>query len=300
MRVLISGATGMVGTALGGLLKAQGHEVTRLVRAGKATGTDVVWDPQAGNLDSTRLEGFDAVVHLAGENIAGGRWTEKRKERILQSRAKGTRVLAEALARLQRPPKVLVSASAIGYYGDRGTEILSEASASGSGFLADVCKAWESATQPAAAKGIRVACIRIGLVLSVQGGALAKMLPPFRMGVGGKLGSGTQYMSWISLTDLCRVIVHVIETDSMSGAVNAVSPAPVTNAEFTKALGAGLHRPVIFPLPAFAARIMFGEMADALLLSSTRVVPVRLEGSGFVFDHPEIKRALEHVLNARI
>jgi hypothetical protein len=300
MKILITGSTGMVGATLIQALKVASHEVARLLRTGNAAGTDLTWNPNAGSIDAARLEGFDAVVHLAGESIASGRWTPARKERILQSRVKGTRLLAESLAGLKRPPKVLVSASAIGYYGDRGAAVLSEESAPGTGFLTDVCRAWESATEAAGNKGIRVVHLRIGIVLSTRGGALAKMLPPFRMGVGGKIGSGAQYMSWISLTDLCSAVIHTIRTESLRGAVNAVSPLPVTNAEFTRALGSALHRPTIFPLPAFAAGILLGEMADALLLASTRVEPARLQASGFVFQDREVGQTLQHILHEGI
>ena len=290
----------MVGAALIPALKAAGHDVTRLLRSPSAAGTDLVWNPDAGAIDVQNLEGFDAVVHLAGENIASGRWTPTRKERIQQSRVKGTHLLAESLAKLQRPPRVLVSASAIGYYGDRGAEVLSEESSPGTGFLPEVCRAWELATAPASNRGIRVVHLRIGIVLSTRGGALAKMLPPFRMGAGGKIGSGAQYMSWISLADLCGAVLHAVKTESLRGAVNAVSPRPITNAEFTRALGTALHRPVIFPLPAFAARLVFGEMADALLLASTRIEPGRLQASGFIFQDREIGQALARILNAKI
>jgi hypothetical protein len=300
MKIMVTGATGLVGSALLPLLKAGGHEVSRVVRQPKPAEKDIVWNPDEGRIDLAGLEGADAVVHLAGENIASGRWTVARKQRILQSRVKGTQLLAQSLAKLQRPPKVLVSASAIGYYGDRGVAVLSEDSPPGSGFLSDVCRAWESATQPAAAKGIRVVHLRIGIVLSTRGGALAKMLTPFRLGAGGRIGDGNQYMSWISLQDLCRAITHVIRMDSVNGAVNAVAPAPVTNAEFTKALASALHRPALVPVPAFGIRLAFGEMADALLLASTRVVPARLQGSGFAFEDSEIGPTLQRIVNSRV
>jgi hypothetical protein len=245
------------------------------------------------------LEDFDAVVHLAGESIAS-RWTEKRKERILRSRVDGTRLLAESLARLKQAPRVLVSASAIGYYGDRGSETVSETSPPGSGFLAEVCQAWESATQRATESGIRVVNVRTGVVLSTRGGALKKMLLPFRLGIGGKVGSGEQYMSWISLADQIRTLIHAIRTDSLRGPVNAVAPAPVTNAVFTKALGRALHRPTVLPMPAFAARLVFGEMADALLLASMRVIPRRLLASGFFFKDREIEPTLARIVKEKL
>jgi uncharacterized protein (TIGR01777 family) len=268
-----------------------------VVRQNRSAG-DVLWNPDSGVIDIVGLENHDAVVHLAGENIASGRWTPARKERIRDSRVKGTQLLAQTLAKLKTPPKVLVSASAIGYYGDRGAELLTEESPAGVGFLSDVCQAWERATEPAAARGIRVACMRTGIVLSTRGGALAKMLPPFRLGAGGNLGSGGQYMSWISLRDLCRAFSYTLNTDSLKGPVNAVAPTPVTNAQFTKTLGGALHRPTIFPVPAFGARLVFGEMADALLLSSTRVVPSRLQAAGFHFEDSDLFETLQQILVA--
>jgi hypothetical protein len=239
---------------------------------------------------------MDAIVHLAGENIAGGRWTAARKARIRDSRVIGTRTLCETLARLSQPPKVLVSASAIGYYGDRGAEPLWENSTFGTGFLADVCRAWEEATQPAVQKGIRVVLLRLGIVLSPAGGALAKMLLPFKLGLGGVLGRGNQYMSWIALDDVAGAMAHTLVTDTLQGPVNAVAPYPVTNREFTRTLGRILRRPTVFPLPAFAARLVFGEMADALLLASTRVEPKRLLATQYVFRYPELDGALRHLL----
>jgi uncharacterized protein (TIGR01777 family) len=299
MNILITGATGMVGTALMAMLKSERHDVSRLVRGKPREVFDIVWSPAAATINLSAIEGFDAVVHLAGENIAAGRWTSARKDRILRSRVDGTRLLAESLAKLDHPPKVLVSASAIGYYGDRGNETLSETSAPGSGFLADVCREWESATEAASEKGIRVVMTRLGMVLSTRGGALKKMLLPFRLGAGGKIGSGEQYMSWISLRDLCRAILHAIRTESLKGPVNAVAPSPITNAVFTKALGAALQRPTVIPVPGFAARLAFGEMADALLLASTRVLPARLLSSGFFFQDREIELTLKRIVNEK-
>jgi uncharacterized protein (TIGR01777 family) len=296
MRVLITGASGLIGKALHAALNTEGHTVVHLVRRRKRDATDILWDPAAGLISISELENFDAVVHLAGENIAGGRWTEKRKEKIFQSREKGTRLLAESLARLQAPPRVLVSASAIGYYGDRGSESLSETSSPGTDFLAEVCKAWEAATERAAENGIRVVNVRTGIVLSTRGGALKKMLFPFKMGVGGKVGSGEQYMSWISLADQTRTLIHAIRTESLKGPINAVAPSPVPNAVFTKALGKAVHRPTLVPMPAFAARWAFGEMADALLLSSQRVIPARLLASGFFFKDREIEPTLTRII----
>jgi uncharacterized protein (TIGR01777 family) len=256
----------------------------------------VYWHPEDGSIATPGLEGMDAVVHLAGENIAAGRWSSEKKARIRDSRVQGTRVLCDALAQLVNPPKVLVSASAIGYYGDRGAEVLREESRPGRDFLADVCRAWEAATAPAAQRGIRVVNLRFGIVLSAAGGALAKMLFPFKMGMGGIVGSGQQYMSWIALDDLVGAIHHALITDTLQGPVNAVAPNPVTNSEFTRTLGRVLRRPTLVPLPAFAARAAFGEMADALLLASIRVEPARLQDTHYAFRYPELEGALRHVL----
>jgi uncharacterized protein (TIGR01777 family) len=249
-----------------------------------------------GSIDQARLEGLDGVVHLAGESIATGRWTAEKKARIRDSRVKGTRLLCESLARLDQPPRVLVSASAIGYYGDRGDEILHEDSASGSGFLAEVCHMWEAATEAASQRNIRVVNLRIGVVLSAMGGALATMLFPFRMGLGGIIGSGRQFMSWIALDDLLGSIAYALRTDTIRGPVNAVAPHPVTNREFTKTLGRVLARPTLLPMPAFAARLAFGEMADELLLSSARVEPARLSAAGYDFRYPTLEGGLRHLL----
>jgi uncharacterized protein (TIGR01777 family) len=275
----------MIGRALTTRLQSHGHSVEPLSRP-------VEWDPETGMIHSARLEGFDAVVHLAGENIAGGRWTPERKEKILDSRLKGTRLLAATLAGLQRPPGVLVSASAIGYYGSRGSTILNEQSPPGEGFLPEVCKQWEGATVPASEAGIRVVNLRIGIVLSRTGGALPKVALPFRVGVGGMLSNGRQYMSWITLTDLCRVVNHAILTESLAGAVNAVSPTPVTNRDFTAALASVLHLPALVRVPRCAVRAALGELADDLLLSSIRVVPNKLLESGFRFEDTDLLLAL--------
>jgi uncharacterized protein (TIGR01777 family) len=297
MKILVTGATGLVGSALLASLRAKGHEVFSLVRSRPLSGAaEIFWDPSKGILDAVELEGFDAVVHLAGESIAEGRWTDEKKRRIRESRIKGTRLLSETLAKLNQKPEVLVSASAVGFYGSRGDEVLNEQSASGADFLAEVCREWELATQPAAQSGVRVVNLRFGVILSGRGGALKKMLFPFRMGVGGKLGSGQQYMSWIALDDAVGAIERAIEDKSLRGPVNAVAPEAVTNKQFTKALGRALSRPTIFPVPAFAARLVFGEMADATLLSSQRVEPERLKASGYVFKYPELEGALRHVL----
>ena len=301
MKVIVTGSTGLVGQALVRSLMSEGHSVTRLVRGGAQTfrapnSVAAEWDPEQGTIDAGALEGHDAAVHLAGEPVAEGRWTDEKKRRILESRVKSTRLLAETLAGLKDKPKVLVSASATGFYGNRGAEVLVEESASGEDFLSEVCREWEKAALPASRAGIRVVNTRIGIVLSGEGGALGKMLTPFKLGVGGKVGSGEQYMSWITLDDLVGVIRHAIENEHLRGPVNAVAPNPVTNAEFTKALGHVLGRPTVLPVPAFAARLAFGEMADAVLLAGARVEPARLKESGYDFKHTEIEEALRHVL----
>jgi uncharacterized protein (TIGR01777 family) len=299
MKILVSGASGLIGSALVAELAHDGHEVTRLVRSEPKPGQpEVSWDPAAGRLDAASVEGFDAAMHLAGESIAKGRWTAARKARIRDSRVRGTELLARTLAGAARPPKVLVSASAVGFYGDGGEEELDEESPPGDGFLPEVCREWEGATGPAAEAGIRVVFMRMGMVLSARGGALAKMLPVFRLGVGGPLGSGRQYLSWITLDDLARAFRHVLSTESLRGPVNAVAPRPVTNREFTRALGRTLRRPAVIPAPAFALRAALGPMADALLLASARVVPRRLLDSGFRFNDPDVEGALRRVLAA--
>ena len=294
MQIAITGASGLVGSTLVPLLTTGGHQVTKLVRR-KAGEGEATWDPQ-GEFDGAALDGINAVVHLAGENIAGSRWSAKVKEKIRSSRVQGTRVLCEGLAKMPRPPKVLVCASAIGFYGDRCDEELNEQSAQGTGFLADVAREWEAATQPARDAGIRVVNLRFGVILSPKDGALAKMLLPFKLGGGGRVGSGKQYWSWISIDDAARAVHHALMTDSLSGPVNAVAPNPVTNGEFTKTLGRVLNRPTMVPMPAFAARLALGEMADELLLASTRVEPKELCGSGYEFRQPTLESALRHLL----
>lgn len=299
MNILVSGSTGLVGNALIPALTTAGHEVIRLVRSkSKAPARELVhWDPSANYIDAAGLEGLDAVVHLAGESIAAGRWTDAKKARIRDSRVNGTRLLCETLAHTSRPPTVLICASAIGFYGDRGDETLTESSPAGAGFLPEVCQEWESATDPARQKGTRVVNCRFGVILSPAGGALAKMLTPFKLGMGGVVGSGRQYMSWITLDDVVGALLHTMTASGLQGPVNVVSPQPVTNLEFTKALGAVLHRPTVLPMPAFAARLAFGEMADALLLSSSRVLPTRLQETGYAFRHPELTAGLRSVLS---
>ena len=296
MKILISGSHGLVGTALIKSLASEGHEIFRLVRYAPSSDHEIEWSPDRYSIALARLEGFDAVVHLAGESIAEGRWIDEKKKRIRESRVKGTRLLGDALANLSNPPKTFVCASAIGYYGDRGDELLTEASAAGNDFLSGVCVEWEKATALAVEKGIRVVNCRFGIILDANGGALKKMLPPFRMGVGGKIGSGQQWMSWIALDDVVRGIKFALANDSIRGPVNFVTPAPVTNARFTKTLGKVLSRPTLFPIPAFGVRMLFGEMADALLLSSQRVAPAVLQTSNFLFQYSQLEAALRHVL----
>lgn len=295
MNVAITGASGLVGSTLVPMLTTGGHRVTKLVRR-PAGDSAVTWDPQAESFDASSLDGVDAVVHLAGENIAAARWSPKVKARIRESRVQGTRVLCEGLARMKTPPKVLVCASAVGFYGDRDDEVLTEDSAAGSGFLANVARDWEAATQPARDAGIRVVNLRFGVILSPKDGALAKMLLPFKLGAGGRVGSGRQYWSWISIDDAAGAIHHALMTDSLSGPVNAVAQNPVTNAEFTKTLGRVLVRPTIVPMPAFAARLALGEMADQLLLASIRVEPRQLIESGYDFRQPTLESAIRHLL----
>jgi uncharacterized protein (TIGR01777 family) len=293
-KILVSGSSGLIGTALLRALQTSGYEVACLVRGATSGNGRVGWDP-ARPLAPESVSGFDAVVHLAGESIVG-RWTEAKKRRIRESRVQGTRNLAEGLAAAPQRPRLLISASAIGYYGDRGEENLREDSSSGNGFLPEVCREWEAAAEPAAKAGIRTVQMRFGLVLSASGGALQEMLPPFRMGVGGNMGNGRQWWSWVDIDDLVGAIQHVIKTDALRGPVNVVAPSPVRNAEFTKTLASVLSRPAIFPMPAFAARLVFGQMGDELLLASQRVEPAKLMASGYVFQQTDLRKALEDIL----
>jgi len=296
MKILISGSSGLVGQALSRSLATDGHTVIRLVRKASANQNEIEWRPESGAVDSSQLEALDAVVHLAGESIASGRWTDQKKQRIFDSRVKGTFALSKALALLNEPPKTFLCASAIGYYGDRKDEILSESSAPGNDFLATVCVQWEKATGPAVEKGIRTICTRFGIILDKKGGALAKMLPPFRMGIGGRVGDGKQWMSWIGLDDVVSALRFVLNKPDISGPVNFVAPNPVTNEAFTRALGRTLGKPSLIPIPAFGVRLAFGEMADALLLSSQRVDPVKLKEAEFEFRLTTIEEALRRIL----
>lgn len=298
LRVAISGSSGLLGTALRAFLSTGGHEVLRLVRSGdEELPEDAArWDPAAGVIDLERVEGLDAVIHLAGENIAEGRWSPRRKRAIAESRIQGTEHLVASLARLTAPPKTILSASAVGFYGHRGAAELDEESAAGSGFLAEVCSDWEQTARGAADFGARVALLRFGVILSPAGGALAKMLPPFKMGVGGVLGSGRQYVSWVSIDDAISAILEVLYNPSLAGAVNITAPHPVSNRELTRTLGQVLNRPTMTPMPALAARVLFGEMADEMLLASSRVLPSRLSTAGFPFRYPTLEGALCHLL----
>jgi hypothetical protein len=295
--VAISGAGGLIGTALSASLRADGHRVLRLTRGG-VTGADAIgWDPEAGRIDAPALEGIDAVVHLAGEGIAEKRWTDEQKQRIRESRVRGTAVLAAAIASRERKPNVFVSASAIGYYGDRGDDVLREDSAPGADFLAEVCVAWEAETKPASEAGVRTVCMRNGIVLDAHGGALAQMLLPFKLGLGGKQGSGKQWMSWITLADEIGAIRHAIDNDSVRGAVNAVAPGPVTNAEFASTLGHVLHRPTVLPTPMLPLKLRYGgELVESLLLVSQRVEPAQLQETGYAFASNTLEAGLRSVL----
>lgn len=296
MKVAITGASGLIGGALLPFLSAGGHEVVRLVRRAPRAADEIPWDPEKATIDDKALEGVDAVVHLAGENLGEGRWTRRRKARFRDSRLGPTRLLGETLARLTRPPRVFVSASAVGYYGHRGDEWVTEDEPPAADFLGRLVRDWEAAAAKAAEAGIRVVHPRTGMVLSRAGGALGKMLPVFRMGLGGVLGDGRQYMSWIAIDDVVEVIHHALLHDDVKGPLNVVAPSPVTNAEFTRTLGRVLRRPTVAPAPALALRLVFGEMADATILSSLRARPEKLVATGYRFRFPELEPALRHVL----
>jgi uncharacterized protein (TIGR01777 family) len=291
MRILVSGSSGFVGSALVPFLTRAGHSVFRLVRQKQIEG-DIVWDPDRNMLDSHALDGFDAVIHLGGVNIASRRWTTSFKRAIWDSRIRSTELLVNRISASPRPPQVFVGMSAVGYYGDRGDEILTESSPPGNDFMAQLCVAWEKATRPLSAKGVRVVNLRTGLVLSTHGGALTKMLLPFKLGLGGRLGSGNQYWSWIALDDLLAGVQFVLINQSVSGPVNMVAPNPVTNREFVRALGEALHRPAIFPLPAPVLRFVFGEMGESLFLTGQRVTPDALIRLGFRHKYPDLGDAL--------
>ena len=294
-RVLITGASGLIGQALVLSLKSRGFEVIRLVR-GPASGSDQIqWSPTRA-IPPEAISGFDAVVHLAGESIVG-RWIQAKKSKIRESRVTSTRNLVQSLVKAANPPRTLIVASAVGYYGNRDDEILNEKSSPGGGFLAEVCREWEAASQPAVDAGIRAVQLRTGIVLSTEGGALKQMLLPFRMGVGGRLGSGRQWMSWIHIQDHVSAVHHILKNDLLQGPVNMVGPKPVTNAEFTETLGSVLSRPTIFPVPAFGMKLIFGQMAEEVLLGSQRVEPARLVTSGYPFQYSDLRKALEALLS---
>ncbi len=295
MRIVVGGASGLIGTALVKELRAQGHHVQRLVRRAQPDG-DISWDPIAGKLDASQLNGADALIHLSGEGVASGRWTDTKKQAIRDSRVNSTQLLAKSLISIDNPPKTWLSASAVGWYGDRGDTWLDEDAGPGKGFLAGVCKEWEEATKPAANAGIRVANLRFSVVLSADGGAFKTMMTAFKLGAGGIIGNGKQYISWITLDDAVRAIIQALKDPNVNGPVNIASPNPVTNRELTKALGAALHRPTVFPMPAILARLAFGEMADEMFLASTRVRPKRLLDTGFNFASPTFDGALQAIL----
>ncbi len=299
-RVVVTGSSGLIGTALVGALRSAGHPVTSLVRSNP--GPDrALWDPAKGTIDASALEGAWAVVHLAGEGIAESKWTPEQKQRILDSRVLGTKLLSEALAGLTAKPSVLASGSAIGIYGDRSDENLDESSAKGDGFLVDVVEQWEAATKAASDAGIRVAHLRTGIVLSTTGGALKQQLLPFKLGVGGRLGNGKQYLPWISITDHVAAIQHVLASASFAGAVNLTGPNPATNQEFTKALGGALHRPTLLPIPLFPLNLLYGkELVKEVLLSSARVLPKKLLANGFVFTHTDLGQTLRYLLDSHV
>ncbi|HEX2040820.1 MAG TPA: TIGR01777 family oxidoreductase [Acidimicrobiales bacterium] len=295
MNVLVTGSHGLIGSALVQALQLGGHKVRRAIR-GAANPPDVTWDIPSMYIDAKALEGVEAVVHLAGEGVAARRWNAAQKERIRGSRVDGTRLLSEALADLDRPPAVLVSGSAVGWYGDRGNEVLTEDSPPGDDFLSRVCQEWEAATAPAADAGVRVVHLRTGIVQTARGGALRKQLPLFRAGLGGRLGNGLQWVSWISLADEIGAVLHVLRRDSLHGPVNATAPNPVTNAELTKALGRALHRPAVLPVPRLALSVALGAEMAASLLGSQRALPTRLEADGFTFRHPTVDDGLAAAL----
>ncbi len=297
MKILISGASGLVGKHLIPTLKAKGNEVYKLVRKTPKSSDEIQWDAERGfsETEQAKLENFDAVVHLAGDNVASENWSNEKKRKIRDSRVVGTRVLVDALKGAKNPPRIFVSASAIGFYGDRKDEILTEESERGAGFLAEVCTAWEEEIRRAG-EFAQVVFLRTGVVLAKDGGALEKMLMPFKFGVGGRIGSGKQWMSWIALADLIKLIHFALENETLRGAVNAVAPNPATNAEFTKTLGEVLHRPAVLPVPEFAVKLLFGEMGETLLLQSARTLPKRLVEAGYEFQFPFLKDAMKHVL----
>lgn len=298
MKILISGSSGLVGTDLKNLLVTEGHDVYSLVRR-EPKAKEIKWDPENLIINSSELEAFDAVIHLAGENIANKRWTTKQKEKISQSRIDGTKLISETLSSLKEPPKVFICASAIGFYGDRGEESLDENSSAGKGFLPETCLAWEEASKAAKDRGIRTVNARIGVVLSPKGGALAKFLPIFEFGLGGNLHSGKQYMSWIILDDLVAALYFLLNKENISGPVNLCSPNPIRNSDLTKALSRVLFRPAIFPVPGFVVKLVFGQMAEELLLASSKIYPKKLQDYGYQFLYPQIEEGLRYILGKK-
>lgn len=299
MKILITGSSGLIGSALVTHLRAAGHDVVRLLRQPCEQADAFEWNPDTGVIDQRAFAGVSGVVHLGGVNIGSKRWSAKSKRLIMESRVAGTRLISSALAARVPRPRVMVCASAVGFYGDRADAVLDESSPGGEGFLASVASQWEKASEPAAAAGVRVASVRLGMVLSAEGGALPRMLLPFRLGLGGAVGGGRQYISWVAIQDVVEAVQYILENDSLSGPVNLVAPDSVTNRQFGKALGAALHRPACLPLPAFAVKALFGEMGRELLLTSTRAVPSKLLSAGYAFRYPVLAGALERILGAR-
>ena len=298
MKILVTGASGLLGTHLIPTLKAKGHEIYKLSRSAAKKADEIQWDALEGFAPSeqVKLENFDAVFHFAGDNIGDGNWTDEKKKKARESRVNGTRTLIDAFRKCENKPKIFISAAATGIYGNRGDEILTEESADGEGFLPELCRAWENESHKAKDLGARVVLPRIGVVLAKDGGALEKMLTPFKFGVGGKIGSGEQYMSWIAIDDLIRIFHFALENENISGVINATAPNPAKNKEFTDALGNALNRPTIIPIPAFGIKLLFGEMGETLLLEGARVVPEKLQNAGFKFKFPELEAALEYIL----
>ena len=296
-RIAISGASGLIGQALVPFLRRHDFEVLRLIRSAHTLSEkDIFWQPEAGRIEASKLEGLYALINLSGENIATGRWSEAKKQRIRQSRVQSTELLSATITKLSQPPQLFISASAVGIYGDAGDRAITETAALGSGFLAEVGRAWEAAAAPAAAAGIRTILLRTGMVLSLSGGALSKMLLPFKLGLGGRLGNGRQYMSWIAIDDLLNIIKFALDTERCAGPINAVAPQPVTNAEFTRMLASALGRKALLPVPGVALKLLLGEMAEQLLLGSQRALPEKLGALGFVFRYPQLEQALAAVL----